>query len=126
VADDIPQDGEAREPDGEAQWREIEERAQQLLADEAFAYAVELVARRMVAEHIGQQHAHKLELCVDAEIEKELDREWDRSNPPNPFGVLQEVTKEKPGAWVSPGMSIRMFATVEYVARHAYNEATRA
>lgn len=72
-----------------------------------------------------RQPEYRLALNVDAEIAVELERSWGRNDPPNPFGLLESIKKERPGSWVSPEMSLRMLATVESLARTAYNEATR-
>lgn len=87
-----------------------------------FERRVRGVVDAMFAERVP---AYREALNVDAEIEAEIARKWDRSNPPNPFGLLESIKAERPGSWVTPEMSLRMFATVETLARAAYNEATK-
>lgn len=101
---------------------EVAERAAEMLDNEAFVLAVDSIVRRVVGE---RDMRFDLALCVDQEMEVELERNWDRGNPLNPFGLLESLKAERPGAWVSPGMSLRMFRAVEIVARQAYNEATK-
>lgn len=81
---------------------------------------IELVERAIAGK------GRPLAKCVDDQIVAELERKWDRNDPPNPFGVLEKLKKEDQEHWVSPEVSLRMFAMVEYLARLAINEATRA
>lgn len=76
---------------------------------------------RWRAEVLG----HRLEDNVDAQILVELDREYTRTDPTNAFGLYESIKAERPDAWVSPEVSLRMFRSVEIVAREALNEATR-
>jgi hypothetical protein len=127
-SNDVQGGGEGDEPTeawshlDDDQLQEVAERAHALLSDEAFVYAVEQVIARVKARTEG----FPLDLCVDQEMEVEITRNWNRNDPPNPFGLLTRLKEERPGSWVSPSMSLRMLAVVESLARNAYNEATRA
>lgn len=101
---------------------EVARRAAEMLDNEAFVLAVDSIVRRVIGE---RDTRFDLALCVDQEMEAELERNWGRDDPLNPFGLLESLKAERPGAWVSPGMSLRMFVAVERVAREAFNEATR-
>lgn len=85
--------------------------------DTAFVEAV----KRVMVEANGLPSA----LCVDEKIIAELDREWNRMDPTNAFGLYESLKAENPKVWVSPEVSLRMFRSVEIVARQAYNRATQ-
>lgn len=86
---------------------------------------IEAAVRRVIEQDRVEREGHRPEDNVDELIEEELARPWGRMNPTNVFGVLQEAKATNPKAWVSPEVSLRMFAAVESVARQAFNEATR-
>jgi hypothetical protein len=74
---------------------------------------------------VQQERAHRSADCVDEQILAELERAWNRLDPTNVFGLYESIKAENPDAWVSPEVSLRMFVSVEHLARTSLNEATR-
>jgi hypothetical protein len=94
--------------------------------DPPIPFNFEEMVREIYLKLRAEESGHSTEHCVDDQIIAELDRPWDRNDPPNAFGLLERLKHEDKRHWVSPEVSLRMLVSVERLARHAYNEATRA
>jgi hypothetical protein len=91
-----------------------------------FAAYVRDIAREVFLELRAEESGHSVEHCVDDKIIAELERKWTRLDPPNSFGLLETLKRDDPRHWVSPEVSLRMLASLEFLARNAYAEGTRA